>query len=90
MQQDLACPAAQCHPILTLPAPPSGPSAQDTKFSYLWNCRAWLDQATKVVIATGEPLGGAWLCSLCWLGGRGTVTAAYNCWTCVLCLMLFT
>lgn len=30
------------------------PADQDTKFSYLWNCRAWLDQATKVVIATGE------------------------------------
>ena len=31
------------------------PADQDTKFSYLWNCRAWLDQASKVVIATGEP-----------------------------------
>ena len=30
------------------------PADQDTKFSYLWNCRAWLDQASKVVIATGE------------------------------------
>lgn len=29
------------------------PADQDTKFSYLWNCRAWLDQATRVVIATG-------------------------------------
>ena len=34
------------------------PADQDTKFSYLWNCRAWLDQASKVVIATGEPALG--------------------------------
>ena len=40
-----------CHPALL----PCCVRVQDTKFSYLWNCRAWLDQATKVVIATGEP-----------------------------------
>lgn len=44
----LLLPPSPCHPPANFPAP------QDTKFSYLWNCRAWLDQATKVVIATGE------------------------------------
>ncbi|EFN55118.1 hypothetical protein CHLNCDRAFT_31176, partial [Chlorella variabilis] len=34
------------------------PADQDTKFSYLWNCRAWLDQATKVVIATDNDAPG--------------------------------
>jgi twinkle protein len=34
------------------------PAAEDTKYSYLWNCRAWLDQAVRVVIATDNDAPG--------------------------------
>ena len=34
------------------------PASEDTKYSYLWNCRAWLDQAVRVVIATDNDAPG--------------------------------
>jgi len=34
------------------------PAAEDTKYSYLWKCRAWLDQAVRVVIATDNDAPG--------------------------------
>ena len=49
------------------------PADQDTKFSYLWNCRAWLDQATKVIIATGGAASTA----------AGSMVAGCSCCPCV-------
>lgn len=34
------------------------PAHDDTKFSYLWNCRSWLDQAVRIVIATDNDAPG--------------------------------
>lgn len=34
------------------------PASEDTKYSYLWNCRAWLDQAVRIVIATDNDAPG--------------------------------
>ena len=34
------------------------PASEDTKYSYLWNCRAWLDQAVRVVIGTDNDAPG--------------------------------
>jgi twinkle protein len=34
------------------------PVGEDTKFSYLWACRAWLDSAVKVIIATDNDAPG--------------------------------
>ncbi|GAB4817546.1 hypothetical protein N2152v2_004592 [Parachlorella kessleri] len=34
------------------------PASEDTKFSYLWACRAWLDQASKIVLATDNDAPG--------------------------------
>ena len=34
------------------------PVGEDTKFSYLWTCRAWLDPAVKVIIATDNDAPG--------------------------------
>jgi twinkle protein len=34
------------------------PAEEDTKYSYLWNSRAWLDQAVRIVIATDNDAPG--------------------------------
>ncbi len=34
------------------------PPVDDTKYAYLWSCRAWLDQALRVVIATDNDAPG--------------------------------
>ena len=34
------------------------PADEDTKYSYLWNSRAWLDQAVRIVIATDNDAPG--------------------------------
>ena len=51
------------------------PADQDTKFSYLWACRAWLDATSKIVIATGacSVWGGAvrGVCVWWWWGWGG-------------------
>jgi twinkle protein len=34
------------------------PESEDTKYAYLWNCRAWLDPAVRIVIATDNDAPG--------------------------------
>lgn len=34
------------------------PASEDVKYSYLWNCRTWLNQAVRVVIATDNDAPG--------------------------------